>query len=442
MSLVGLVIGATLVLGTVCGWPVWLWILLPTLLAGVLLLTVLWSGTGAPAVFAQDGFEAEFVAPEPPPEPPYFAYPVSGVPLPSAMADYPFLFSATVHWRHVTGLTTVSHGNPASVAVASVLHRVQSTAAAESPSRCGFLQHWLESTLGAPVTDASALVTAYATNVRLTLRPADQQRLDELDALRKSVGAWEGHRQHERNRRGYLGEDVLRTPGSAVVWWLSRHEDEIERAVEMIGPLTCLSAAANDQEVPETFRHLCAPPGAPAEREPTGGFGHPEPEEQAADPREPQEHVRGRRASEPSEHVSALLDEMGFAPGSDERAVFVDRLARMSEKVGRPDVAENMRRNLNSEPVPARPHTADPAAPARETMAGQTHSPSPFDLPDPDLEPEPHTTDHLGGTVEGTPNHRSETSPTHQDPALEAPGQPGQNRTDGSQPPDLTWGGE
>ncbi|MGW2628633.1 hypothetical protein ACWC2K_04780 [Streptomyces chattanoogensis] len=413
LSLAGLVVVVTLVLGAAFGWPVWIWILLPTLLAGVLLLTMLWPGSAVPSVFAEDGMGAAYTAPEPPPEPPYLEYPVNGVPVPSAVADYPFLFSATIRWRHAGGLTTVSHGNPASVAVTSILRRVQETAATEHPNRCGFLQHWLESTLGAPMADESGLVTAYATDVRLTLSLADQQRLDELDALRKSVGTWEGRRQHERNRRSYLGEDVLHTPGSAVVWWLSRHEDEIERAVEMIGPLTCLSAAANDEEVPEAFRHLCTPPGAPVESEPVGGFGHPEPEEGAAVSEEREENLRRSWQAAPSEHVSALLDEMGFAQGSDERAVFVDRLARMSEKAGRPDVAQNMRRNLIGDPHPTAPHAGDPDTPAQETS----------------MEPDgmQRASDGPSGRGEGTSPSGWEMSPTHMDPDPEAPGQPGQD---------------
>lgn len=351
LILVGLVVVVTLVLGAIFGWPVWLGILLPILLAGVLLLTVLWSASGAPSASEDDDIGAGIAASEAPPEDPYLEYPVNGVPVPSAVVEYPFLFSATIRWRLAAGgVPTVAHGNPPSVALASVLRRAQLTAGAEHPSRCEFLRHWLESTLGVPMTDESDLVTAYATDVRLTLRPADQKRLDELDAHRKSVVAWEGHRQHERNCRTYFGEDVLSTPGSAVVWWLSRHEDEIDRAVEMIGPLTCLSAAANDDDVPEEFRHLCIPPGASAPGEPGGGFGHPESAEGAGASGEARERARGGRQSAPGERVSALLDEMGFAEGSDERAVFVDRLARMSEKAGRPDVAQNMRRNLIGDP--------------------------------------------------------------------------------------------
>ncbi|MEU5975587.1 hypothetical protein [Streptomyces sp. NPDC047315] len=333
-----------LALGASYGWPVWGWMLLPTLVAGVLLLTMYWPGDAA--AHHADPVPSGPDEPEPPVEAPYFTNLLTGVPVPSAVEDYPFLFSATVWWRTTAECTPVAHGNPASLAVSLLLRRVQNATVAEHPSRSGFLERWLEGTLGAPTTDGSGLVTAFATDVRLTLRPADRERLDELDGLRKSVSVWEGRRRLERDRREYLGEDVLRTPGSAVVWWLARHDDEVERAVEMIGPLACLSAAANDQEVPEAFRHLCVPAGAAVEEEPAGGYGHPEPldgSEAAGEPRDP---VRGERAWAPGERVSALLDDMGLSYGSPARTAFVHRMARMSEREGRPDVAASIRQTL------------------------------------------------------------------------------------------------
>ncbi len=346
----GLIAAVLIVLSVALGWPSWVWLLLPTLLAGALLWAISRprKAEKPPAAYGQRPD-----APDPPAEPPYYERVVEGVPVSSAVPDFPFLFSGTVGWQPVAGANAASHANPSSLAVTSVLQRVQSATAAEHPSRSGSLQYWLEGALGTPVIDGSGLVTAFATRVRLTLRPADQQGLDELDALYKSLAASERYRQHERELRAYLGEDVLHTTGSAVVWWLARHEDEVERAVDMMGPLACLSAVANGEEVPESLRYLCAPSEAPAEGEPAGGFGHPEPEsnaEWAAGPTE-----RNGHQSAPHEHVSALLDELGLTPGSDERAAFVDRLARMSEAAGNKATAESMRRDFPSEAAESAP---------------------------------------------------------------------------------------
>ncbi|GGV66065.1 hypothetical protein GCM10010294_19140 [Streptomyces griseoloalbus] len=99
-----------------------------------------------------------------------------------------------------------------------------------------------------------------AADVTLALAPADRERLRKLKDLRKDEEVWEYERQHERNKRRYLGDDVLKSVGTAVVWWLARHENEIEKAVDMIGPLARIAAAANGEEVPELFRHLLVPP--------------------------------------------------------------------------------------------------------------------------------------------------------------------------------------
>ncbi|MGW1275768.1 hypothetical protein ACWD4V_02250 [Streptomyces tsukubensis] len=361
----------TLGLGTALSWPVWIWFLLPTLLAGVFLVTMGMASDALPR--GTDGSTDPFGT-APPVEPPYLESSLLDVPLPSAMADYPFLLSATVWWRTAPRFSPAAHSNPAALALTSVLQRAQYALAAEHPNRCGFLGPWLEGHLGVPVTDESGTVTAFAAGVRVTLRPTDQQRLDEMDDARKSRDLWESRRQHELDRRAYLGEDVLRTPGSAMVWWLSRHEEDIERAVTMIGPLVCLSAAANDREVPEEFRSLYLPCEA-AESDPPGGFGHPDPFDLNADPdHAPDRPLAGHRAAS-SAHVSALLDEMDLPEGSDERVAFIHRLARVSEASGRPEAADTIRRDLlthsNDDPTTPPEQEADvpPSGAAPHTVS-------------------------------------------------------------------------
>jgi hypothetical protein len=53
-------------------------------------------------------------------------------------------------------------------------------------------------------------------------------------------------RQLEQDKRAYLRDDVLATPGSAVVWWLANNPGEVAQCVDLLGTLTRLSAAAND----------------------------------------------------------------------------------------------------------------------------------------------------------------------------------------------------
>ncbi|WP_246203708.1 hypothetical protein [Streptomyces tailanensis] len=169
--------------------------------------------------------------------------------------------------------------------------------------------------------------------------PPCGERLRKLNDLRKDEEIWEYERQHERNKRRYLGDDVLKSAGSAVVWWLARHENEIEKAVDMIGPLAQIAAAANDEEVPELFRHLLVPPvdarseatiGGPLWRGDGPGGGTFDREEEV----------------EVSDRLLLLLAALGLKPDMDEYAVFVHRVVRSLEAAGLDEAAEEIRRTL------------------------------------------------------------------------------------------------
>lgn len=335
---------AVLTTGAALGWPIWLWFLLPALCAGALLIDmrVPRSGRGR----SERASESEETPPDRPEESPYQDTSVMVVPVESAVADCPFLFSATVWWKLVDEDASWPHRNPAALASTAILGRVQRMTSMEHPNRATFLEHSMEGTLGAPVTDDEGLVVAFATDIRLVLRQKDREHLEELDGLRKAVGTWESRRQHERNVREYLGDDVLQSPGSAVVWWMARHEDEIERAVEMIAPLTVLSAAANDEEIPENYRELFQPHSEPAEGDLTGGFGHPEPigEKPVLGG---QTYARSaQQQPSMSESLSDLLESMGVDEGSVEGVRLKQGLAQISDAVGRPEAAESIRRQM------------------------------------------------------------------------------------------------
>ncbi|MFD4241247.1 hypothetical protein ACFWP3_06590 [Streptomyces sp. NPDC058525] len=317
------------------------------------------------------------------------------VPVQSAVEDCPFLFSASVWWRPAGRFAPSSHGNPAALAATSVLQRVESVTLTENPGRCTFLERSLEGVLGTPILDGSELVEAFATDIRLVLRPRDREHLEELDGLRKAMGSWESRRQHERNLREYLGEDVLRSPGNAVVWWMARHDDQIERAVDMIAPLTVLSAAANDEEIPEEYRDLFRSRWKPVEGEPMSGFDHPEPGGGQTSP------VHGpirpaARQEPPADLLAAWLDSEGFTEGSDETRVFLDRLARTSDAAGRPEAAENIRRHMR------RADHEDGRPPADPSETGTEDSP-----PAPPASRPPH-----GGDAAGHPGDAAEPSST------------------------------
>lgn len=237
----------------------------------------------------------------------------------------------------------LSDSTCSALAVSWVASRALEVVHREVPGRVNFARYLLEGELGVPLRDRSGRVTALAADVTLSLTPADRERLRKLSDLRKDEEVWEYERQHERNKRRYLGDDVLKSAGSAVVWWLARHEDEIEKAVDMIGPLAQIAAAANDEEVPELFRHLLVPPRY-ARSEPTaenplwGGPG------QGGGSFDREEEVGV------SDRLRLLLDAVGLKPGMDSYTVFVHRVVRNLEAEGLTEAADEIRRTLLAMP--------------------------------------------------------------------------------------------
>lgn len=345
--LMGVLLIAALTTAAVNSWPIWVWFLLPALCAGVLLIDM-WIPRPAREPWASAS-EPDEVVPERPAESPYRETSVVSVPVESSVADCPFLCSATVWWRPVGQNGPPTHGNPGALASTSVLGRVQRLTSTKHPDRCMFLEHSMASELGQPVLDAEGSLITFATDIRLTLRAMDREHLDELEVLRKAVVTWKSCQQHERNVREYLGGDVLHSPGSAVVWWMARHEDQIERAVEMIVPLTVLSAAANDEEIPEGYRAMTQPHAGATGDDRVGGFDHPEPVGEEPVATGPAHRPAAEYQHSVRDQLTSLLASMGIDEGSIEGAVFLRRLAEISEAAGRSEAAENIRSRMRAE---------------------------------------------------------------------------------------------
>jgi hypothetical protein len=329
---------APAVLGDLLHWSPWLWAFMSMVTVSGSLLLVITVLSGARALGTPHN-PGQPEPPTPPTDQPYQETRVVDAALPSAVDGYDFLFSATVWWK--PGPDPVDRSDDAfpALAVSSVVGRALEIVRHEEPGRASSARYHLEGELGLPLPDRSGRVTALAADVTLTLAPADRERLRKLNDLRKDEEIWEYERQHERNKRRYLGDDVLKSAGSAVVWWLVRHENEIEKAVDMIGPLAQIAAAAKDEEVPELFRHLLVPPiGARSE----AAFGGAEwsGQDQRGEPFDREQEVGV------SERMLLLLAAVGLKPDMDEYTVFVHRVVRSLEASGLGEAAEEIRRNL------------------------------------------------------------------------------------------------
>jgi len=367
---------APAVLGNLLHWSALLWGFMSVVTTSGSLLLVM-------TVLSSDRTSAqpyESGEPEPPAAPterPYQETRVIDAPLPSAADGYDFLFSATVWWKPVAGHADRSDEASPALAESSVVSRAVEVVRHEQPGRAGFARYLLEGELGVPLPDRNGRVQAMAADVTLTLAPADRERLRKLNDLRKDEEIWEHERQHERNKRRYIGDDVLQSAGSAVVWWLARHENEIEKAVDMIGPLAQIAAAANDEEVPELFRHLLVPPvGARSEAalgDPLWGGDGP-----SGGGLDREEEVSV------SERLLLLLAAVGLKPGMDEHTVLVHRVVRSLEAAGLHEAAEEIRRTLFPMPDEGGEDEGPEDGPSGE---GETPGPWSSDFPAPEGSP-------------------------------------------------------
>lgn len=114
---------------------------------------------------------------------------------------------------------------------------------------------------------------------------------------------------------------MLKDAGSAVVWWLAKHEDNLEQVATNIDLLTKLAHAANDNHTNNTGSASFDAPAKP----PT-----------------------------PAERFDAFLDSLDPAPSDDVRLMLTGQVARLVNEHDQ-KAADEMRRR-HDEPDPADIH--------------------------------------------------------------------------------------
>ncbi|MEV5731167.1 hypothetical protein AB0N50_36135 [Streptomyces pharetrae] len=276
---------------------------------------------------------------------------VSRVALPSHWTDYDFLFSATVRWYPLEASGNDPVLNPAGLAVEAVLNRARAITEQREPSRPSLVQHELSGALSRMRPDPAGHLQVMAEDITLVLREHDQERLDRLAEVRKDKAVWEHQRAYEQSKRAYLSEDVLKDTGSAVVWWLAKNDDQVEKTVADIGLLAQLTSAANDTDVPERLRDF-----VPRPHSETPGLdllqGLPapfEPQPTAAD------------------HFETFLNSMGFTDGDVRRTMLGKQIAEIIRTQDQHETAEDLLRRFDP-PASSTPDDGEPPASADDTI--------------------------------------------------------------------------
>ncbi|HEX3649960.1 MAG TPA: hypothetical protein VHV49_16150, partial [Pseudonocardiaceae bacterium] len=254
-------------LGTVLDWP-----LVLTVLLVVALLAVTWFAARQVTFRrSQDALRAEqearttanLAVSEPPRATPQDGIRMAGVPLPCAEPGYRMLLSATVHWRPAPNPIGMRHTNPEALALESIRTRAGELTARQAPGDHQAVCYQLAAALGTILPDVSGQVVAWASDISLSIPEDDAARLRKISDLRKHEQVWDHERGLERTMRAYLRDEVLETPGSAVVWWLARHPEQVEDTARLIGPLARLSAAVRGTPVQDLFDDPLPQVGSP-----------------------------------------------------------------------------------------------------------------------------------------------------------------------------------
>ncbi|WP_156753291.1 hypothetical protein [Actinokineospora pegani] len=293
-----------------------------------------------------DSFPDRQPTPPPPPMPEETPQEdrLAAVPVPSAVADYRFTVSATVRWTQTLNGRPVV-GEPSAMVKQMVLDRICAITSTRQPTNPLLVQHELAADLGLRRPDRSGTLVGWAVDIVLALDDDDAERLTRLASLRKSEQVWEHERRFEITKRDYLGNDVLKSTGSAVVWRLAQ-DHKIVETVDLIDTITRLTAAANDESVPRPLE-----PGAPAqppidahEAPDRPGFGAP--------------LDLGEQGPPPVPPVVALADDVADRGTDDQRDLFVRQLARLLRAHDRADLADL----VDQRPDHAEGHPAEDAA--------------------------------------------------------------------------------
>lgn len=238
----------------------------------------------------------------------YRKHSVTEVSLPSSHENYRFLFSATVLWVPLDVPGDEPEHWTSTAAAGAIVQRASTLTVRHDPAHFSLACHELALALGRPLEVEPQRILVKATDVQLVLSDEDSERLARLAEMRKDEDIREHERRHEQSLRAYLADDVLKDPGSAVVWWLARHGDgDMGRAAANIKPLMQVFNAANNL-------------GAAS----ANGWAETQ--------------------KSPVDHLVGFLRSIDAT--EDSRVLFACRVARIAESQDQDEVAEQIRRRF------------------------------------------------------------------------------------------------
>ncbi|GGL20524.1 hypothetical protein Sme01_55360 [Sphaerisporangium melleum] len=326
------VTGGVILTGLILFAPWWVWVPLTGAIAVFLLVRTVMSDRASRRLPLFD--------PDPPydPSPPPVERrqePITNVQLPSECPDYCFLFSATVVWSPRQNVMVETTANMAALAVDDVLRRAREITEKRDPREVSLVRYELGGVLARMQADRGGCLEAMAESVDLVLPEEDRHRLEELATVRKKKDVWEHGRKFEQSKREYLSQDVLKDPGSAVVWHLARNDDQVEKTVNDIGLLAKLSSAANNHEIPETFMRYVPEFGSAPSDDHIFGNGH------SPNGYGPQDDEKTG-----ADHFEAFV-RAEFPEDGQDRRLLVKRMALAIAKQDRHDLANDILRRFD-----------------------------------------------------------------------------------------------
>jgi hypothetical protein len=211
------------------------------------------------------------------------------------------------------------HADLSGLAAAAALDHVVEVVRNRPAVEAAQTQHRLAGDLVLPRPDPSGTVLWCVEDVVLSLVDSDVERLSRISQLRKEVQVWNQERDHERNFRKYLEDDALKSPGSALVWWLAQHPEDVRGAVTLMGDLARLSEATQNDGGPRQASSLLT-------------ASAPLPIDTAAEP-------PGQRDLAATQDLLHSL----FPDSEDERMLFALDIVSIAERSGQHDYARRVR---------------------------------------------------------------------------------------------------